>query len=848
MTVLTKADDRWADLLVERDEALTLADRVAGDLALGRSSLVHVKAPPGGGLTAVLGRIATQARARGARIARARCSPDDAAVQFRAAGQFLAALGIEEAPVTFQFAAAGVVLPQVVMTLCHAVVDEARRQPVVIVVDDAQWLDRSSFELLRALVRRMEHGPFVIAVGASVLCPSMTITAELESYSTLTHDLRLERLTRHGVEDIVTVAFGQPADPAFIDGIVEHTSGLPAVVHRVLTWLTRSGAGPGAATVPKVAELAAAVIRDRVDLRIHALPASSRRLLQAIVVCDGVFEAAEAAAIAGLGSGFAREVDVLGASGMLVERSNPKLAHPIVADRVLALAARPEREELYASAARLAHRAALADETVARLLLGTGPINTHWAVTTLQGTAKYYLQLGEHREAVRLLDRALAEPVTPQQRAALLVACGAVETTLSPDAGDRRLIEAVAATGGPELARHRLAAVDLLLARGNCDLVKQAIASMHNRQDLSGAERDTMCALYWMADEAPHDEREFSPAALPPLPDEPTDPAQAAIASWEAVAEGWDIVRARRLARTALAAPNLRESLLYPRILAARVLTHTEDFAEAFLGFDAVVLEARRRQVPALAAWALLDRAKGHLKLGQLADATIDLERAVEELPLDRWHPMVRPAFVAVQVGIALEAGRMQVAERLVATDFPAVARGGFAWSCFQFTTGIVRLYGGDPVAAAMMFEETGRRLLARRWGNPALVAWRAFSAMAHSRCGRLEEAVRISAEEIRLARRWGEASSIGMAHLGAAIALPGQESLTHLEQAVSVLRHAQAPLRYAGALIELGEARRAAGVAGDARSLLAEAEQIAAAHGALGLVSKARNLIASTG
>ncbi|GLZ29008.1 transcriptional regulator [Lentzea sp. NBRC 105346] len=839
MTVLTTPDDRWSDLLVERRDALALADRVADDLARGRSSLVHVKAPPGGGLTAVLGEVAGRARERGARVTRCRCSPDEASVQFRAAWQFLGALEIDE-PTGAPEAVADVVMP-----LCHAVLEQAQQRPVVIVVDDAQWIDRASFELLRALVRRMDHAPIVLAVGASVLCPSMTITAELESCSAVTHDVRLSRLTRTGVGEIAAAAFPEPADDAFLDALVTHTKGLPAVLHRVVTWLVRNGVVPDTAAVPRVADLATSVIRDRLDLRIRALSPASRRLLHVIAVCDGVFSAQEAAAMAGLSREFAREVDVLGASGLLVQRWDPKPSHALVVDRVLALATRAEREELHAKAAELAHRAALDDEVVARLLLGTGPIGAPWALTVLRGTAKYHLQRGAHREAVRLLDRALAEPVTMAERAHLLVECGAVETTLSPDAGDRRLTAALATTGGQEIARSRLAAVDLLLARGNCDLVKQAIVSVHTRQDLDPGERDTMCALYWMADEAPHDQREFSPAALPPLPDEPTEPAQAAVAAWETVTEGRDIERARRLARTALAAP-VRESLLYPRIVAARVLFHTDDYGESIAAFDDVVLEASRRQVPATAGWALLHRAKAFLRQGVLGDAAIDIERAVTGLPLECWHPAVRPAFVGVELAMVVETGRLGQAERIAATEFPPTAKAGFSWVCFEFGRGLVYLSEGDAAHAATIFEETGRRMLARRWTNPALLPWRSLCAIAYRGCGRHEEAARMCADELRLSRRWGDASSIGSAHLGAAVALQGQESLAHMEQAVEILRNAPARLRYATALVELGEARLHTGAAGDARTLLVEAERVAAAHGATGLASRARGLIAS--
>ena len=50
-----------------------------------------------------------------------------------------------------------------VLWLCAALADE---QPLALVVDDAQWADRSSLEVLSYLARRIEDLPLLIVVGA----------------------------------------------------------------------------------------------------------------------------------------------------------------------------------------------------------------------------------------------------------------------------------------------------------------------------------------------------------------------------------------------------------------------------------------------------------------------------------------------------------------------------------------------------------------------------------------------------------------------------------------------------------------------------------------------------------
>ena len=50
-----------------------------------------------------------------------------------------------------------------VLWLCSAL---AERRPLALVVDDAQWADRSSLEVLSYLARRVEDLPLLILVGA----------------------------------------------------------------------------------------------------------------------------------------------------------------------------------------------------------------------------------------------------------------------------------------------------------------------------------------------------------------------------------------------------------------------------------------------------------------------------------------------------------------------------------------------------------------------------------------------------------------------------------------------------------------------------------------------------------
>lgn len=767
----------WTGLLVEREHCGRVVDQAAHDLVEGRSSVLLVHAPPGGGLTTVLEMAAMAARSRGATTVWVRCSADESGVRFGAAAQVLAALGVDEHGLSGLDRARSAV--NVVPHLTRALLGVARERPMAMLVDDVQWIDADSAELLVAVARRATHAPLLVVVGNGVpSAPSSLVTMLRDgSGGARVRELTPAPLGREGITRLLAAACPARPDVTFVEAVLAHTGGCPAVVRRVLVSLAHRSVPPAAAVVPEVPELAALAWQELVERRIEAVPAPARRLLRAVAVCHGVFDLRNAAVVAGLGSGYTGVADLLTTAGLLV---GDMLPNEVVAELVLALTSRAEREELHAAAAELAYRTALPDDVVAGLLEGAAPLGRSWVPEVLRNAAATARRRGEHRDAVRLLERALAEPLSSGDRAALLVDCGAAETPHAPDAGERKLATVLAGAAGG----HRLAAAELILARGNSELVRRAARSDR-----------ALAALYWMADEARHEDPELVPMPRPPIDDEPADAAGAAWAAWAVVTAGRDIGHARRHARAALAGPIGPAPLLLPWIHAARALGCTGDHLQATAALDAIIIESRRRGLPALTGWALVARAKAFLRQGLLGDAELDLDRAAVELPPASWHPAVQPVFTSVRLGLALETRRFDDAARVAATTFPADSRTGFNWVQFEFTRALLALVVGDHLEAAALFEECGRALLARRWRNPALLPWRSFGAVAHARGGRADDAARLAAEEVRLAERWGEPRTTDLARHCAALVEPSAEVVA-------------VPVRYAAVLADL----RAAG------------------------------------
>jgi len=148
--------------------------------------------------------------------------------------------------------------------------------PVVVVLDDLQWADPSSVELLRFLARYARPGALV-QVGAyrpgerhADVAPGL---AELATAAEL---VVLRGLSPAEVSDLVTAVAGGPAADRWAALVHERSGGHPFFA-RELCRVLAAGAPSAAAGPP-------AAVRDAIDGRLVRLPADCRALLDAAAV------------------------------------------------------------------------------------------------------------------------------------------------------------------------------------------------------------------------------------------------------------------------------------------------------------------------------------------------------------------------------------------------------------------------------------------------------------------------------------------------------------------------------------------------------------------------------------
>nr|WP_257101717.1 hypothetical protein [Streptomyces sp. alain-838] len=109
----------------------------------------------------------------------------------------------------------------------------------------------------------------------------------------------------------------------------------------------------------------------------------------------------------------------LGASGLLTTRGGSPSGHDaVVRARILEEMPAADRADLYARAARLAQRVAVADQGIAELLLRARPVGAPWAVDTLRRGFAAALRSGRRDRATAYLTRALTSRSGPRREAA----------------------------------------------------------------------------------------------------------------------------------------------------------------------------------------------------------------------------------------------------------------------------------------------------------------------------------------------------------------------------------------------------------------------------------------------
>lgn len=834
MGVLTAADapGSWrpepvsAGLVEREDELASLAGAFAR-LGRGQGGVLTFEGAPGTGRSALLGRAVDLAGQSGFRVHAIRCALRESALPWALARKLCVAAREPGEP------------PGVWPRTADIREFAARLagRPVVFVLDDVQWLDPRSAHWLATAFAGLRAGPVLVVLAAADPMPDES-RALLSTVDELAVRHRLRPLSGAGVRAMLSSRYAGEVPAGVVEWLLVETGGKPALLSPLIHWLADREAdlAQGDATRARIG----AIKRARTKSFVARLPATCAELLRAIAVAEGDLPLASVLQVAGLTAEEGpRDACLLSGGGLIDLGALPRLTEAVTATQILEEVSLRDRQTLYRRAALVAAAAGRSDGLVARLLLPSSPIGGEWAVEVLHRQALAELDAGRPGRAVELLDRALKEPLPDVARVRLMLDRGVAETRVRPEAGDRTLCDVLLSPGSGEIGRYRLRAADFVLARGNTELLCRTIAIAVAQPLLPDAERTALIALYWLADDAPYEAPELGGSGVPRLPAETDDPDVAAALAWDLASLGEDRAGARELALYALAGART----LSARLQACRTLMLTDDLDAAARGLGDIVAEARRYRASAMAARALLIRVNLGYDSRNLKLARLDLETARAQLPPGHWHYSMRAVFSASDMVLRFESGKAAEALRELEESTPVDEMTGYSGALLTFAHGLGALATGRPADAAEFFLESGRRLQARQWSNPGLLAWRPLAALALTEAGRKAEAVTLILEQLTLVRRWGSPTSIGWTCLMAGRAIGGAESAKYFAEAVRTLRSAGAEPRLAIALVDLATAHAGAGRNSLVPPLLLEAGELAERHGLRGTAKRVRAL-----
>src|SRR5829696_9753671 len=213
---------------------------------------------------------------------------------------FAGAAGLAEAVIAPQAAAApaaGDLSQAALHGLYWLVANLAERSPLLVAVDDLQWVDGPSLRFLHYLGMRLEGVP--VAIVASLRSGEASPESELLDGLMLAAELlRPAALSRAAVASIVRGRLGEDAPAELCDACHESSRGNPFLLGELLLELGNDRGAASELDPAAVRELGPRRIAKAVLLRIGRLGTDARALAHALAVLGEADELSQAAALA----------------------------------------------------------------------------------------------------------------------------------------------------------------------------------------------------------------------------------------------------------------------------------------------------------------------------------------------------------------------------------------------------------------------------------------------------------------------------------------------------------------------------------------------------------------------
>jgi DNA-binding CsgD family transcriptional regulator len=518
---------RPAELQGRRTEC-ALLDRLIEAVRGGQSQALVVRGEPGMGKTALLDYLA--GHAPGCRVVRAAGVQSEIELAFAAVHQLCAPMlgrmdhlpGPQRDALGTAFGISAGSAPDrflIGLAVLGLLSDAAAERPLVCLVDDQQWLDRASAQVLAFVARRLE------AESVGLVFAARTVGDELAGLPTLA----VEGLRDGDARALLDSAVTGPLDAPVRDRIVAETRGNPLALLELPRALTPAelagGFGlSGAAALP-------GWIEESFQRQLDALPAETKRLVQ-LAAADPVGDPVlvwRAAERLGIGAGAATRA---AEAGLLEFGSRVQFRHPLVRWLAYQSASLQDRQEVHRALADVTDPQADPDRRAwHRAQAAPGPDED--VAVELEHSASRAQARGGIAAAAAFLERAALLTREPARRAQRLLAAAQAKRDAGALDVALQLLEAVEA--GPDDAlrtaevEHLRGQIALDQRRGS-DAARLLLSAARRFEPLNpGLARETYLEALWetaMSASDPENVRGVRKAAeaaraAPPGPDPP---------------------------------------------------------------------------------------------------------------------------------------------------------------------------------------------------------------------------------------------------------------------------------------------------------------------------------------
>jgi DNA-binding CsgD family transcriptional regulator len=832
--------------LVERSDELAALIKSLADCHRGTGSVVLITGSVASGKTELLSRFAEQATESGALLLKANGSRAERHFPLGVVGQLLQSGSLPgeqvqrlrrrvgdrtvgDDPATGTDDSAALVTATLIDELCLPVLNLTEHSPVVITVDDVQYADPASLQVLLCLVRRLRSLPLlmVLTKGTGPEAELPAFNAELIAHTPASR-IRLGLLSATGVNAVLAEHLGAERADELTAECHDLTGGNPLLL-RALIEDNLDATDPiprqrGGRTVVGDA------FREAVQVCVHRCEPTVLQGARGLAVLDSAAGPRQLPRLIGVESSLADSiVGVLGSAGLT---RNGRFVSAIARLAVLDDMPGDERSALFLRAAELLRAEGAPPTAIAEHLVSSGQSCPPWGIRVLCTAADQALaedRTGTALEQLRLAEQSCTDPAS---RALIDIALAQAEWRLNPAAVTVRLSRLLSAFADGHLGAAEVTfPINYLLWHGRFDEAAPAIELLTSRVD--ERTRPVVHAFHlWLA--------ASYPTMLAHLPQDPVRLDDSAAVQDTVTMDG----RLRAPATVAtvlrfgprghvvteaervLQGCRLDQTTVQSVQLALLALVYADNQEKAAHWCDLLLAEASARHAPSWHGMFAAVRAEISLRKGDLPAAESHARSALSLISAHGWGVAIG-APLGTLVHAATAMGNHDQAAKALMVPVPQAmlqTRWGLG---YLYARGTYHLVVDQLQAALSDFLTCGELMVEWNIDLPALVPWRSEAAHVYVRLGQDAQARKLA--KAQLDRPGAQRSRTHGISLRALAACTELRRRPHLLKKASEELHASGDkLEFARALADLGDTYHLLGDTERARMTVRRALHIA--------------------